>query len=64
LLLLLLADAVGDICSDGDEAVWGDESDVISPVTIEKETGELVSDCVLGIKNEILLLLYRFQARE
>lgn len=31
LLKLPLADAVGDICNDGDEAVWGDESDVISP---------------------------------
>lgn len=32
LLKLPLADAVGDICNDGDEAVWGDESEVISPV--------------------------------
>lgn len=32
LLRLPLVDAVGDICNDGDEAVWGDESEVISPV--------------------------------
>lgn len=32
LLKLPFADAVGDICNDGDEAVWGDDSEVISPV--------------------------------
>lgn len=37
LLKLPLADAVGDICNDGDEAVWGDESDVISPANRNKE---------------------------
>lgn len=37
LLKLPFADAAcGDICNDGDEAVWGDVSDVISPV-IEKK---------------------------
>jgi hypothetical protein len=39
-----LADAVGDICNDGDEAVWGDESEAISPVNERKgeEREELV----------------------
>lgn len=37
LLKFPLADAVGDICNDGDEAVWGDESDVISPVSGKDE---------------------------
>jgi hypothetical protein len=32
-----LVDAVGDICNDGDDAVWGDESDVISPANREKK---------------------------
>lgn len=36
LLKLPFADAVGDICNDGDEAVWGDESEVISPVNGEE----------------------------
>lgn len=31
LLKFPLADAVGDICNEGDEAVWGDESEAISP---------------------------------
>lgn len=36
LLRLPLVDAAGDICNDGDEAVWGDESEVISPVKSEE----------------------------
>lgn len=39
LLKFPLADAVGDICNEGDEAVWGDESEAISPANGE----ELVS---------------------
>lgn len=51
LLKLPLADAVGDICNDGDEAVWGDESEVISPVNGKKK---LVSFLI-----EIKVRLYR-----
>lgn len=43
LLKLPLVDAVGDICNDGDEAVWGDESEVISPVSgIKRKKKKLV----------------------
>lgn len=53
LLKLPLADAVGDICNDGDEAVWGDESEVISPVSGIEERKNL-------LKIWLKLKLYRF----
>lgn len=44
----------GDICNDGDEAVWGDDSDVISPV-IEKKMMEMLLRFLFGF--ELLFLL-------
>lgn len=53
LLKLPLADAVGDICNDGDEAVWGDESEVISPANGNKKEN------LLAFLIEIKVRFYR-----